>query len=38
MFDFNNILNNIQVEQNTTTNNIVMSNMDIRCLFMANIK
>lgn len=29
MYDFNNILNDIQVEQNTTTNNIVMSNIDI---------
>ena len=29
MYDFNNILNDIQVEQNTTTNNIVMSNIGI---------
>ena len=38
MYDFNNILNDIQVEQNTTTNNIVMSNIDIRCLFYGKYK
>ena len=38
MYDFNNILNDIQVEQNATTNNIVMSNIDIRCLFYGKYK
>lgn len=38
MYDFNNILNDIQVEQNATTNNIVMSNINIRCLFYGKYK
>ena len=38
MFDFNNILNDIHVEQNSTTNNVLMSNIDIRCLFYGKYK